>query len=102
MDASETTMSQIKVNFANANTDDGGSPILRTELQMDDGNQGDFTTILVTSTRETFIVTQGIAKGVKYRFRYRAANVNGWGEFSDITFIFAFSSPEAPPAPQYV
>ena len=102
VDSSGTTMSQIKVNFVNENTDDGGSPVLKTELQMDDGNQGDFTTILITSTRLTFIVSDQIQKGLQYRFRYRVANVNGWSQYSDASFIFAFSSPDAPPEPVYV
>lgn len=34
---SKTTFSQITVMFANDNTDNGGSPILQYQLQMDDG-----------------------------------------------------------------
>lgn len=28
--------------------------------------------------------------------------MNGWSEFSDISYIFAFSAPEKPPAPAFV
>ena len=48
IDITNTTTSQIKVTFANQNTDNGGSPVINLELQMDDGNEGDFTTIFTT------------------------------------------------------
>jgi hypothetical protein len=38
VDSSQTTISQIKVNFPNFNSDDGGSPITQTQLWMDDGH----------------------------------------------------------------
>ena len=41
-------------------------------------------------------------KGVTYRYKYRARNVNGWGEFSDITYLIAASKPEIPPAPALI
>jgi hypothetical protein len=69
---------------------------------MDDGRQGAFKLILVTSTRTSFVVTQGIERGLKYRFKYHVSNVNGWSEFSDISYIFAYSAPEKPAAPVYV
>jgi len=47
-------------------------------------------------------VSQGIERGLKYRFKYHVGNVNGWSEFSDISYIFAYSAPEKPPAPVYV
>ena len=33
---------------------------------------------------------------------YRVANINGWSNFSDISYIFAFSKPDAPPSPTYI
>ena len=36
-----------------------------------------------------------------YRFRFRAKNMVGWGEFSDESFIQAATKPIKPPAPQY-
>jgi len=30
------------------------------------------------------------------------ANINGWSEFSDVSYIFASSAPLTPPAPKYV
>jgi hypothetical protein len=90
------------VQFENQNTDDGGSPITLLELMMDDGNQGDFRSILVTQSKSTFVVTDGIQMGLKYRFKYHVRNVNGWSDYSDEAYIFAYAAPEKPPAPQYV
>lgn len=58
--------------------------------------------ILVTSTLTTFTATQGIIKGLQYRFRYRVQNINGWSTYSDISYFYAFSAPERPPAPIFV
>jgi hypothetical protein len=41
-------------------------------------------------------------KGLQFKFKYRVANINGWSDFSDEGYIFAFSSPERPPAPRFV
>ena len=49
VDMTGTTTSAIKVNFANANADTGGSAILGYELEMDDGNQGVFRNIFNSS-----------------------------------------------------
>jgi hypothetical protein len=66
---------------------------------MDDGEGGDFTTIFTTQQQNTFTVTEGIERGKNYRFRYRVSNINGWSDYSDVSYISAFSIPEAPPAP---
>ncbi|WP_210131933.1 hypothetical protein [Staphylococcus sp. GDK8D30P] len=36
-----------------------------------------------------------------YRFRYRSQNINGWSEFSPITYIRASTVPIRPPAPLF-
>ena len=69
---------------------------------MDDGNQGEFSSILVTGSKSTFVVTEGIEMGLQYQFKYKVRNVNGWSDFSDISYIFAYAAPEKPPVPQYV
>ena len=58
--------------------------------------------IYQTSTRDYFVVTEGIQRGLQYRFKYRTENVNGWSEFSDIAYIYAFAVPEKPAAPVYL
>ena len=57
---------------------------------------------MATSTRTKFTVAQGIERGLRYRFKYRVSNVNGWSDFSDTSYIFAYAAPSKPPAPIYV
>jgi len=102
VDITNTTTSQIKVNFANANPDNGGSPLILSELYMDDGIAGDFNLIFTTSEVSTFVASTGVVRGRSYRFRYRVSNVNGWSPFSEIGFIRAFSVPSTPQAPAFV
>jgi len=83
----------------NINPENGGSPLIASELQMDDGNAGEFSVIFSTSEVFTYIVTDGIERGKIYRFRYRVRNINGWSQFSEIGYITAFSTPSIPPAP---
>jgi len=99
VDPTNTTTSQIKVVFQNANTDVGGSPVIGLELQMDDGEQGEFVTILNSTQKTSLVVTEDIQRGNIYRFRYRVQNVNGWSPYSDISYIKPRSIPTAPPAP---
>lgn len=44
-------------------------------------------------------ITDGIVKGLSYRFRYRVLNANGWSEYSDITYIKAAVVPGKPEPP---
>ena len=46
VDAAGTTTSAITVRFVNANPDTGGSPVWAYELEMDDGDQGEFMLVL--------------------------------------------------------
>ena len=72
---------------------------------MDDGLGGDYVS-LVGGTIDTMLTTktirEGIFKGREYRFRYRCKNVNGWGAFSDVTYIRAAVVPAIPRAPQLI
>jgi hypothetical protein len=97
-----TTTNQIHIVFENANTDDGGSPVTEYELQMDDGRLGEFQTILISYFETEVIITDHIESGYTYRFRYRVANVNGFSEYSDVSYILPFNAPDAPPAPYFI
>lgn len=66
---------------------------------MDDGDSGDFSTILTTSQASSLTITSGISRGLIYRFRYRVANINGWSPYSETGYISAYSVPNAPPQP---
>lgn len=56
-----------------------------------------------TFTLQTyFVVTQGIARGEEYVFRYRGINQVGAGEWSDLVIVKAATIPSHPPQPEYV
>ena len=40
--------------------------------------------------------SKDIIRGQSYRFRFRAKNFNGWGDFSPISTIYAASRPDHP------
>jgi hypothetical protein len=87
-----------------ANT--GGIDIIGYEIQMDDGRLGDFTTIQGADryTLSTILTVSppDIQQGLSYRFRYRAINQMGPGEWSDKLTVSAFvsSTPATPDAPE--
>jgi titin len=103
-DTSTTSNSVIGVTYTAP--DDGGATILSYEVQIDDGEEGDFTTFAGGSSKNYVSLraqaSSGIVEGMTYRVRYRARNVNGWGEYSDSTYILAASVPEAPTKPLYI
>lgn len=73
--------------LANNNPENGGATILSYHLQYDDSSNGSIWTDLVGLAGDvvqlSYGVTDSIAKGQVYKFRYRAKNAQGWGEFSD-------------------
>lgn len=84
---------------------DGGADIISYEIQIDDGLNGPFRTVLGGDgyTLDTqILVTSDIIKGRQYRLRYRAINVIGSGPWSDLKYVIASTYPKAPPQPQYV
>lgn len=102
-DTGVTDNSKIKVLYSPPLTyDNGGSEILSYELQMDNGLGGSFVSLIGYSSdsmETTYTITENIATGKMYRFRYRSRNVNGWSEFSPIAYIAAATVPLPPPAP---
>lgn len=68
----------------------GGAPATSYELVMDDGNGGSFSEVVGYTTPYTlnsYLITSGIVSGANYRVMYRAANVHGFGAFSNIAVI---------------
>lgn len=43
-----------------------------------------------------------VEKGEIYRYKYRARNINGWGDFSDSGYLFAANVPDKPPKPTLI
>ena len=82
----------------------GGSAILGYDLWRDDGQGGDPESLYGSkaSTESILALTYtdyNVAKAVTYRYRYRARNINGWGDFSVDAYLFASSVPSQPPPP---
>ena len=48
------------------------------------------------------VTTMGLTKGLTYRFRYRAGNSIGWGEWSPASHVQAAKAPEPPQAPTVI
>lgn len=71
---------------------------------MDDGLSGDYKSIVGFDTNSlltTYTITSGVIKGREHRFRYRARNAIGWGDFSDESSILAATVPDAPGKPTF-
>ena len=99
-DSTITNTNTLKVNIGIFDdTLSGGSPIISYEIQIDDGNDGDFRSIYTLSPYLIFLTR--ITRGAMYRIRYRAQNMNEWGPLSDTALLQAATVPSTPPAPIY-
>lgn len=38
-------------------------------------------------------IDRNVEVSLSYRYKYRARNINGWGNFSDFSYLFAASVP---------
>ena len=98
----DTDDTQIAVTYSLSSSEDGGTPIIGYEVQMDDGNYGEFTTVQGGKDKRIIatkaIITTGIQKGVTYRVRFRGVNVVGEGEWSDSTSVLSSTVPGRPEA----
>ena len=81
-------------------SENGGSQILGYELWRDDGNDGDFVNLFFADTiLGTSFTDNNVVKAEKYRYKYRARNINGWGPFSKPAYLLAADTPSVPKAP---
>jgi titin len=105
-DASITNEEKIQVVYDSLPaSENGGSPILSSELQVDDGMGGEFTSLIgfdTESLKTQLLFTDVVEKGSIFRFRYRALNVNGWSPFSDISHLKSATIPQRPAKPSFV
>jgi len=103
LEADETDDTQISVTLPFIpDSNNGNSPIVSYSLEMDDGQGGDFEAIgglISNSMQTTYMVAEGIVRGMTYRFRYRVLNGAGWSDYSPIQYAQAATTPSAPPAP---
>jgi hypothetical protein len=74
-------------------------------MEIDNGLGGQFMPVYGTlsdSLSLQYAFVSGVRRGLVFRARYRARNVNGWGEYSPIGYILAAVKPDAPPAPVFI
>lgn len=73
-----------------------GSNITSYNIEVDDGLGGPFVE-LQGQTNNSLALTGklsvGVLRSVLYRFRYRARNEIGFGDYSDIAYILTASTP---------
>lgn len=101
----DTTELQVHVVWVTQTTDvqTGGTPILSYNLQWDEGTGNDVWVDLVgfpTDYLQTsYTVTEGVSKGIDYRFRLRSKNLYGFGAYSTIAVIRSSDVPDKPVEP---
>lgn len=99
-DFTNTYRLKVLIDPLTLDSDTGGSPILRYEVQIS-GLTDDNTWRTIYTLSPYLIFTQGISRGEYYRVRYRAENVNGWGPYSDVSLLQAATRPSKPMSPIY-
>ena len=72
-------------------------------MWRDDGLSGDFSPMFETNVvLASAYLDIGVETSNIYRYKYRARNVNGFGEFSEPGLLFAASPPSQPEPPTRV
>lgn len=72
----------------------GGSPVLGYDLWRDDGLNGNFMRLYTSDeVLATVFFDVNVMKNRMYRYKYRARNINGWGDFSFPGYLFAADVP---------
>lgn len=73
------------------------------ELWRDNGDGGDFEPLFESDEVEGLqFLDKNVVEGLTYRYIYRARNLNGWGEFSNIGYLTAAKVPSQPPQPEFI
>jgi hypothetical protein len=81
----------------------GGSPILGYDLWRDDGLNGNYFRLYTADNVLSLIYYDTLVlKNRVYRYKYRARNINGWGDFSNPGYIFAADLPFQPDQPRLI
>jgi titin len=82
----------------------GGSAILGYDLWRDDGAGGDLVSLYGSQAASQSVLALTytdfeVAEATTYRYQYRARNINGWGPFSGVAYLFAAARPATPSPP---
>ena len=95
-DYTSTGVNKIILSFVSLTTaQNGGSSILGYQIWRDNGHGGDFFALYENdSVLSTSYVDYNVTKGISYRYKWRAWNINGWSEFSPVAYLIAASIPQ--------
>ena len=72
---------------------------------MDDGIGGAYVSLIggqYDVLQTSMMISTGIVTGRNYRFMYRCKNINGWSDYSAVTYIMAAVVPVIPQAPTLI
>jgi hypothetical protein len=84
----ESNSTMLTVAYAELATSDcGNSEIQAYSLEVDDGHYLRFRQVAEPTMR--LQLAMPAARGVTYRFRYRARNSVGWGPYSSVSSLLA-------------
>lgn len=99
-DFTGTSATQIKIDYtAFTSSNNGGSAILGYDLWRDSGS-GTYVQLYESDqVLATSYIDTDVEKGSSYKYKYRARNINGYGELSDESYMTAASVPSQPDAP---
>jgi len=83
---------------------DDDSSVVSYELQIDDGNGGEFRSLggFDKISMQTKYSINNLQTGQSYRLRYRVLNSVGWSTFSPILNALVASAPGTPAAPRLI
>ena len=89
-----TTKTSLVVDYKNLfGTANGGSVITAYQVEWDQGPDIKVWALLDESLSSQITMSTGIVAGRLYGFRYRAQNRQGWGPYSEVTYILAANVP---------
>jgi hypothetical protein len=77
--------------------------VLGYDLWRDDGQNGNYFRLYTADNVLSLVhFDVNVIKNRVYRYKYRARNVNGWGDFSAPGYIFAADLPNQPAKPRLI
>jgi hypothetical protein len=91
--ANNTNETSVEVHFQQV-VQNGGSNISAYSIEMDAGLG--FVEVANTLVSPVIVSNTNVKSGAFLRFRYRALNVYGWSDYSDVSIIVAATVPQPP------
>ncbi|CAL1153338.1 unnamed protein product [Cladocopium goreaui] len=96
--ATATSASPAVINLTWTPPDNGGMPILRTELQRDDGQEGLFSVLATVDAPDFTFSDTTVVAGMTYRYRIQIQHEQSSSDFSNLATFVAAGLPSQPNA----